>query len=214
MVAQSKKAEKIRARLATAFESKIQQMEMPALLRLEKALDGRIEALSTAKPSRFRGKRLGRRVLEGTPPEREDIVLKGGGLGSVVSEEEGKARLDAIAVDDSSADWAESELVGAGDLVERLKVSRGTVDNWRKAGKIVAFRKGLRNYVYPLRQFRARAPADGIDKVLLFFSDSEEAWEWLVAPNRMTAGEPPIEWLLKGEIEPVERAAAGRLDYA
>ena len=35
----------------------------------------------------------------------------------------------------------------------------------RKAGKIIALRKGLRNFVYPLRQFDHRRPAHGLDLV-------------------------------------------------
>jgi hypothetical protein len=108
----------------------------------------------------------------------------------------------------------ESDLVGAGELVERLNISRGTLDNWRKARKIIALQKGLRNFVYPLRQFERRRPLEGLDLVAPFFTSAEEAWEWLVAPNRMTDGKPPIEALRDGNVSAVMSAAVGAFDYA
>jgi hypothetical protein len=132
-------------------------------------------------------------------------VLQGDGVGPVVSAAEGGRLLDAITVD---------ELVGAGDLVQRLSIARGTLDNWRKAGKVIALRKGLRNFVYPLRQFDRRRPVEGLDEVAKHFASVEETWEWLVAPNRMTDGKAPIDALHAGNVRGVVRAAAGAFSYA
>jgi hypothetical protein len=141
-------------------------------------------------------------------------VLQGSGVGPVVSAAEGGRLLDAITIDDGAADWVESELVGAGELVRRLSISRGTLDNWRKARKIIALRKGLRNFVYPIRQFARRGPVEGLDLVAEHFTSPEETWEWLVAPNRVTDGKAPIEALHVGDIGGVVSAAAGAFDYA
>ena len=122
--------------------------------------------------------------------------------------------MDAITTDDETADWAESELVGAGELVRRLSIARGTLDNWRKAKKIIAFRKGLRNFVYPLRQFDRHHPIEGLDQVAEHFASAEETWEWLVAANRMTNGEAPIDALHAGDVRSVVSAAAAAFDYA
>jgi len=67
-----------------------------------------------------------------------DKILQGSGIGPVVSPAEGGRLLDAITVDNEAADWLESDLIGAGELVNRLNISRGTLDNWRKANKIIA----------------------------------------------------------------------------
>lgn len=144
----------------------------------------------------------------------DNNVLQGGGIGQVVSEEEGSKRLSAIAVEDESADWLDSETLGAGKLAEHLAISRGTLDNWRKAKKIIALRKGLRNFVYPLRQFEQRRPVEGLDRIAKHFVSPEEAWEWLVSTNRLTGDKPPIEALRDGNIEQVARAAEGALDCA
>jgi hypothetical protein len=144
----------------------------------------------------------------------ESRALQGSGVGPVVSAAEGGRLLDAITVDDEAADWVESEVVGAGELVQRLGIARGTLDNWRKAEKIIALRKGLRNFVYPLRQFNRRRPLEGLDHLAKHFTCAEEAWEWLVAPNRMTDGKPPIDALHAGDVQGVVSAAAGAFDYA
>lgn len=203
----AKQAHPGRAALTRAIENKVERMDMAGLLELATAL--KVPVPAAAKAMRGRERRPVARLSV-----RESNVLQGNGIGPVVSAAEGGKLLDAITVDDESADWVESEVVGAGELVGRLNISRGTLDNWRKAGKIIALRKGLRNFVYPLRQFERRRPLEGLDLVAPFFTSAEEAWEWLVAPNRMTDSKPPIEALRDGNVSAVTSAAAGAFDYA
>ena len=164
-------------------------------------------ALQRSRPD---PERLVRRVLEETGEARK---LAGGGLGTLLSKVEGMARLDAITREDDGDFSAETELLGAGDMAERLGVARTSLDNWRRAHKILAFRKGVRNYVYPVRQFERLAPLEGLDRVRAHFSDDDTAWEWLVTPNHHTGDAAPIERLRKGKIDEVARAAEGALDY-
>ncbi|WP_375396409.1 hypothetical protein [uncultured Sphingomonas sp.] len=193
--------------LAKAIEDKVERMDLASLFELATALNVRVPTAAKALLPR-----AAKPVVD--KPSREDLVLQGGGVGPVVSASEGARLLDQITVDVDAADWVESDLVGAGDLVERLNISRGTIDNWRKSSKIVALRKGLRNYLYPLRQFELRRPVAGLDEVAPFFASPEETWEWLVAPNRMTEGKPPIEKLRERDVAMVTSAAAGAFDYA
>ena len=203
----AKQVHSARAALTRAIENKVGRMDMAGLLKLATALKVPVPAAAKARRERER-KPVAR------PSVRESKVLQGSGVGPIVSAAKGGKLLDAITVNNESADWAESDLVGAGELVERLNISRGTLDNWRKARKIVALRKGLRNFVYPLRQFEQRRPIEGLDLVAPFFTSAEEAWEWLVVPNRMTDGKPPIEALRDGNASAVTNAAAGAFDYA
>lgn len=195
-----------RAVLMQAIEAKVHRLDMDALVRL--AAD-----LKVPLPK------------EGIGPQRQVAVapahtggptghlLVGKGIGRVLPAGEGTRRIDQVTIDDESTDWAESELVGAGEVVSRLNVARATLDNWRKHNKVVALRKGLRNYVYPLRQFERRGPIGGLERVTPIFPSSEEAWEWLVTPNRMTGGKAPIDELQAGNVETVVSAAEGALDY-
>lgn len=196
-----------RTALAKAIESKVEKMPMADLLALASTLNVHVPA---ARQIKRRG--------EPTEAKRraapDDRVLRGGGVGPVVSAAEGGRLLDAIAVDVDSKDWIESDVLGAGAIVTWLSISRGTLDNWRRARKVLALRKGLRNFVYPTRQFYRSRPLEGLDLVAEHFAAPEDAWEWLVAPNRMTGGKPPIEALRDGEAPAVARAAAGAYDYA
>lgn len=195
-----------RTALAKAIESKVERMPMADLLALASTLNVRVPAARQTK-RRSEPAKAERRAA---PEER---VLRGGGVGPVVSAAEGGRLLDAITVDVASQDWIESDVLGAGALVALLSISRGTLDNWRKARKVLALRKGLRNFVYPTRQFYRSRPLEGLDLVAGHFAAPEDAWEWLVAPNRMTGGKPPIEALRDGEAPAVARAAAGAYDY-
>lgn len=140
--------------------------------------------------------------------------FEGAGMGAVLSLEDALQRLDASTVDDTSPDWAETELLGAGEVADRLGVVRTSINNWRAAGKVIGFQKGVRNYVYPSRQFKDHGPVKGIERVLEHFSTPEDAWEWLVTPNRITHGEPPINLLHADQVDEVARAAEGALDFA
>jgi hypothetical protein len=192
--------------LTQAIEAKVHRLDMDALVRL--AVDLKVPLPESDVPARRQ--RPVATAHTGGPTEH---VLVGKGIGRVQPVGEGAHRLDQITVDDESTDWAESELVGAGDVVSRLSVARGTLDNWRKGNKVIALRKGLRNYVYPLRQFERRGPIGGLEKVTPMFSSPEEAWEWLVTPNAMTDGKAPIDVLQAGNVEMVLSAAEGALDY-
>ncbi len=196
-----------RAALTKAIESKVERMHLHDLVELASTLNVAVPVVARAIR-----RREPKSVSSSHPSEGR--VLQGGGVGPVVSAAEGGRLLDAITVDYEASDWAESELVGAGDLVQRLGIARGTLDNWRKAGKIIALRKGLRNFVYPLRQFDRRRPLEGLDEVAEHFASAEETWEWLVAPNRMTGGKAPIDALNAGDVRCVVSAAAGAFDYA
>lgn len=196
-----------RLALAKAIESKVERMDMAGLLELATVLKVPIPGTTKAAVARERKSSV-------RPTRRAEKILQGGGVGPVVSASEGGKLLDAITVDDQSEDWLESEVVGAGVLVERLSISRGTLDNWRKAHRIVALRKGPRNFVYPLRQFDRRGPVPGLETVAPFFPSAEELWEWLVAPNRMVGGKPPIDVLRDGDVPAVTGAAEGAFDFA
>lgn len=142
------------------------------------------------------------------------LKLAGGGHGALVSEEEGARRLDAIAETAAPETWAASELLGPEAIIGRLGVSRSTLHNWRRDGRVIALRKGLRNHVYPVRQFAGKSPLAGIIEVLAVMADPDEAWEWLVTPNKYTGSEPPLALLERGQVEAVQRAADSSLDFA
>ena len=197
-----------RAALAQAIGNRVQELEMGKLLQLAKDLN-------VVLPSGLKAVRSSSaRPLPARAKAPSTSVLKGSGIGPVASVADSMRMLDALTVDDLSTDWADSELVGAGELVERLNIARATLDNWRNARKIFAFRKGLRNFVYPLRQFERLAPIEGLDKIAALFVSPEEGWEWLVAPNPLTEGRSPIEVLRDGDVNAVVCAAEGALDYA
>lgn len=205
-MASLKQARPARAALTKAIERKVERMNMAGLLEL--AL-----TLNVPVPESAKAVRASERKPVTRPSTPRDRVLQGSGIGPVVSAAEGGRRLDAITVDSEAADWVESDLAGAGELVNQLHISRGTLDNWRKANKIIAFRKGLRNFLYPLRQFERRRPVEGLDVIAPLFISPEEAWEWLVTPNRMTDGKPPIDKLHEGDVPLVKSAAEGAFDY-
>jgi hypothetical protein len=142
------------------------------------------------------------------------VRLVGGGHGDLIGVEEGVSRLDAVTEASAPEVWAQSELLGPDAVIERLGVSRSTLHNWRRGGRVIALRKGLRNHVYPVRQFSGNAPLAGIAETLATMTDPKEAWGWLVTPNGYTDDEPPLALLERGQVEAVRQAADSALDFA
>lgn len=193
------------SRLTLLFKRKAAELDARSLTAVEAALSERhadarhlIEALiGSGDPARSR---------------LDDLTVEG--LGEVTSVDAGRAALDAITVDDDATNWAQSDLLGAVDAAGLLGVARSTLDNWRKEGRVLAFAKGVRNFVYPVEQFEGSKPVDGLREVRARFVSDESAWEWLVTPNRLTGDAVPLEWLRTGHQDEVARAAEGALDYA
>lgn len=177
-------------------------LSAPMLLKLA-------NALQRVRPD---PERLAQTVLEVASDEPSVRTLSGSGLGRVISAAQGKAQIDAISVEDDRDDQA-SEMLGAGEIASRLGVARTSLDNWRRAHKVLALRKGVRNYIFPLRQFERHAPVEGLDLVRMHFASDEVAWDWLITPNAHTDDTEPLEWLRAGKIVEVVRAAEGALDY-
>jgi hypothetical protein len=150
------------------------------------------------------------RVDERLPPLR----IVGKGHGELIDEREGARRLELSAADTPPETWAGSEVLGPEALSRKLSVARGTVHNWRRDRLVIALRKGVRNHVYPLRQFVGGKPVAGIASVIEAIGDVEEAWEWLVTPNAHTSGEEPIELLRRGQADAVASASKSALDFA
>jgi hypothetical protein len=142
------------------------------------------------------------------------LKLVGSGLGKRIGEAEGARRLDAITESVPPEAWADSDLLGPEAAAVQLGVSRSTLHNWRRDGRVIALRKGLRNHVFPARQFAGSAPLPGIADVLATMRDPDEAWEWLITPNAHTEGDAPLALLERGQVEAVRRAADSSLDFA
>jgi hypothetical protein len=151
-----------------------------------------------------------------TPPNdagERTPVIKGSGLGPLISPEEGRARLDEITVDDRSTDWAASELLRTDGMAERLGVPVAVLEGWRSDGQAIAFRKDADGFVYPARQFDQSQPIEALERVVGHFPSPEEAWEWLVTPNLYTDSTAPIDRLRAKHIDEVIRAAEGAQDF-
>jgi HAD superfamily hydrolase (TIGR01509 family) len=146
-------------------------------------------------------------------PGTSVLTIRGSGLGPLVTLEEGKARLDEIAVDDDSTDWAASELLSGPMLAQRLQIALANLEAWRTRSKAIAFCNETGEYIYPVRQFEGAEPVEGLDQVVTFFPSQEEAWEWLVTPCRSTNDEAPIDRLRTKHVDEVVRAAEGANDF-
>jgi hypothetical protein len=98
-------------------------------------------------------------------------------------------------------------MLGPKAAAKAIGVSRSTLDNWRRAGLIIALPKGRSSHVIPLVQFVHSRPLSDIDTLLSACShDAVRAWEALIAP--MPVGSlRVIEAAIAGDTRAIPNAA-------
>lgn len=99
------------------------------------------------------------------------------------------------------------------EAAARLGVSAVTLNNWRRARKLVAFRFDDHQYLYPAFQF-VDAPAEGERGVLRHFGDVlallpyRSDWagvQFFLAPAGALGGKTPLDVLRSGGADEIER---------
>ena len=131
---------------------------------------------------------------------------KGGGLGQILSEEEGRRRLDELAVTKRLEDWA-GPVAGATELSREFGVPRSTLNRWHHTGDVIGLLKGTRKHVYPIEQFVDGRPAKGLADVEAVFGNPRTTWHWLRGHNPTLRGLRPIDLLKDDQVREVVEAA-------
>jgi len=115
--------------------------------------------------------------------------------------------------------WAQLLKIAGGalqreEVMERTGVSHQTVSNWRRAGTIIALRRGQRDFVYPACQFTETGLLPGLVEVLRA-SPLRDPWSrlgMLVTPSERLEGRSPLDALRQGDFSgalSVAREAGG-----
>jgi hypothetical protein len=94
-----------------------------------------------------------------------------------------------------------------------LRLQRQTVDNRRKAGRLLALWVGRRGYLYPAWQFTTSGRVlDGLEATLAELRENQiDSWlilTFFLRPHPGLQGRPPLQALRSGEVIPVRRLAA------
>lgn len=113
----------------------------------------------------------------------------------------------------------EGGVVTASQMGELLGISRQAVDKRRRAGSLLGFRDGGRDYLYPVWQIRGRKPLPGLDRVLSALREGDHdplsQFIFFLSSFPRLWDERPLDYLRRGgalEIDEVEHAALGYLE--
>ncbi|MCT9000447.1 MbcA/ParS/Xre antitoxin family protein [Chelativorans intermedius] len=145
------------------------------------------------------------KISLGIPDEIEPS--KGEGLGAIVTSEQGREGLAAIAVHRKLEDWA-GRVAGATELSRNLGVARSSLNRWQHEGDVIGLLKGTRKHVYPVEQFIDGRPALGIRDIIKLAKSERTAWLWLSQRNPVLGGRKPIDLLKQDRVSEVVDAAA------
>jgi hypothetical protein len=124
-------------------------------------------------------------------------VSQGGGLGPMLSPEEGRARIAEYATPTKVEDWA-GPLAGPTELERDFGVARSTLHTWQKQGAVIGLLVGVRKHAFPTEQFVDGRPVTGLAAIVAAIGDPRAAWLWLREPNPGFAGVTPLTRLKAG----------------
>lgn len=146
-------------------------------------------------------------VLDVQTPVEESM---GEGFGELLSDKEGRRRLESYATPMKIEDWA-GPVAGPGEIERIFGTRRSTLHDWQKRGAIIGLLKGERKHVFPLAQFMDGRPIEGMSQITKIIADARVAWLWLIQPHPETGRRPPLQRLKEGRVDEV--AAAARRDF-
>ncbi len=133
-------------------------------------------------------------------------ISEGEGLGELLSEEEGRRRLDAYAKPSLLKDWA-GPTAGPVEIERALKIPRSTLHQWQRKGLVIGLLNGVRKNVFPLEQFVDGKPVAGIAEVMAIIDHPRITWRWMKTPHPLLGGAKPLTRLKQGRQDEVLRAA-------
>ncbi|HTN96465.1 MAG TPA: hypothetical protein VL101_05775, partial [Nordella sp.] len=131
---------------------------------------------------------------------------RGEGLGKLLSEKEGRKRVEQYAISMRLEDWA-GPLAGPVELEREYGIRRSTLHDWQRRGSIIGLLRGGRKHAFPLAQFVDGRPIEGMTQVTKIIRDPRTAWLWLLRSHPDTGQRPPLDHLKAGHIEDVINAA-------
>ena len=129
-------------------------------------------------------------------------VSQGPGLGTLLSEAEGRTRLAEYATPMTAEAWA-GPLVGPTQLERDFGVARSTLHTWLKQGAVIGVQVGVRKHAFPIEQFIDGRPVAGLGAVVEAVGETRTAWHWLRERNPGLAGVTPLARLKAGDVERV-----------
>ncbi len=140
-------------------------------------------------------------------------VSVGEGFGELLSEKEGRRRLEEYATPMKLEDWA-GPVAGPGEIERNYGIRRSTLHDWQKRGAIIGLLKGERKHAFPLAQFIDGRPVEGMAQIRKIIRDPRAAWLWLIKRHPGTGGQPPLARLKEGRIEEVVAVARHDFDWS
>ena len=146
-------------------------------------------------------------------PKATAETVQGTGLGEILSETEGRARLKAVATPVAGEAWA-GQLAGPLELERKFGIARSTLHTWQQQGSIIAVLVGARKHAFPVEQFIDGRPVAGLAPLVETVGDTRTAWLWLREPNPGLSGATPLSRLKAGAIDPVLEIARSNFGQA
>lgn len=112
---------------------------------------------------------------------------------------------------------SEGGVVSVSQMATLLGISRQAVDKRRRAGRLLGFRDGGREYLYPAWQVRDGKLLPGLERVLAVLRagehDTKSQFIYFLSPFARLWDQRPLDYLRNGGVDAIDAAEEAALGY-
>lgn len=121
----------------------------------------------------------------------------------LIDADDATRRIEARAVPARKQEFLSSEEMG-----ERIGITRPTVHEWLRCGKIIGWQGARRGYLFPAAQLDKHGqPPAGLQRITALLGNEQAAWDWLTSELTLLDGDTALTRLRAGDVDEVEGAA-------
>ena len=116
---------------------------------------------------------------------------------------EAKARIR-----DRAVPAEQQEFLSSDEMAKHIGITRTTVHEWVKAGKLIGWQGAKRGHRFPAAQLDKHGqPPIGLERITAILGNERATWDWLTSELTLLDGDTPLVRLRAGDIDEVEGAA-------
>ena len=94
------------------------------------------------------------------------------------------------------------EFLSSDEMAERIGITRPTVHEWLKSGKLLGWQGAKRGYLFPAAQIDEQGqPPTGLERITTLLGNEQATWDWLTSELTLLDGDTALARLRAGDVD-------------